>query len=233
VADVLHRIATALGRAARRAVPAARLLTPEQRLAAFAAVGLFVVLFLPWYQDTVILTGGSKLPQASESHTGWGSFSFVEAAVLLVSAGVLTLLFQRAEGRAFHVPGGDGGVITAAGVWTCMLVIWRIFDKQGASTQGRLVTSYGIEWGIFFALADAGFLVYSGLRIRAAHRPEPPLPGEDEPPAPPPRPAAPEEPATRPLQSLFPRPDRTADEGPEASDQLTIPLHRPGDEPRP
>ena len=98
--------------------------------------------------------------------------------MLLVAAGVLVLLFQRAEGRAFHVPGGDGGVIMAAGLWACVLIVWRMFDKQGASSHGADITSYGIEWGIFAALAIAGLLAYSGSRIRAAHVPEPPLPGE-------------------------------------------------------
>ena len=103
--------------------------------------------------------------------------------MLLVAAGVLILLFQRAEGRAFHLPGGDGGVIFAAGLWTCLLIVWRIFDKQGATTNGPSATTSGIEWGIFVALAAAAFLAYGGSRIRAAHRPEPPLPGEDEAPA--------------------------------------------------
>src|SRR5262249_3430187 len=115
----------------------------------------------------------------------------VEAAVLLVVAGILTLLFQRAEGKAFHLPGGDGGVITFAGFWTCVLIIWRIFDKQSASVHGPGATASGIEWGIFVALGVAVFLTYSGTRIRAAHSPEPPLPGERrEPPARPARPAA-------------------------------------------
>ena len=46
--------------------------------------------------------------------------------VLALAAGVLVLLFRRAEGRAFHLPGGDGAVITAAGLWACVLVIWRM-----------------------------------------------------------------------------------------------------------
>jgi hypothetical protein len=53
-----------------------------------------------------------------------------------------------------------------------------MFDKQGASSHGADITSYGIEWGIFAALGIAGVLAYSGSRIRAAHVPEPPLPGE-------------------------------------------------------
>ncbi len=63
-----------------------------------------------------------------------------------------------------------------------MLIVWRIFDKQVATTSGPSTTISGVEWGIFVALAAAAFLAYSGSRIRAAHRPEPPLPGEDKPP---------------------------------------------------
>jgi hypothetical protein len=113
----------------------------------------------------------------------------------LVAAGVLTLLFQRAEGKAFHIPFGDGGVITAAGAWSAVLIIWRIFDKQGGNAHGLNATTYGIEWGIFVALGVAILLLYAGSRIRAAHRPEPPLPGEPSPPAASPTPAAPVPPA--------------------------------------
>ena len=171
-----------LGSGAGRVSRAWRKLPPERRLAAGAAVGLFFTLFLPWYQDTVILSGSGRaanLRLTSASITGWGAFSFVEAAVLLVSAAVLALLFMRAEGRAFHIPGGDGAVISAAGAWTCVLIVWRIFDKEGGqSNHGQYLTSTGIEWGIFIALGVAGLLVYAGSRIKLAHEPEPPLPGE-------------------------------------------------------
>ncbi|HUA06860.1 MAG TPA: hypothetical protein VMB27_23345 [Solirubrobacteraceae bacterium] len=179
-AGAAHRV----GSGTTRLVRAWKALPNESRLAAYASLGLFLTLFLPWYQVTLIATAKTaKLQSASASITGWGAFSFVEAAVLIVAAGVLVLLFQRAEGRAFHLPGGDGGVITAAGLWTCVLIVWRIFDKQGATTNGPSATTSGIEWGIFIALAAGAFLAYSGSRIRAAHRPEPPLPGEDTAPA--------------------------------------------------
>ena len=173
-----------VGSGTSRLVRAWKALPNESRLAAYASGALFFTLFLPWYQVTLIAPAkAEKLQSASASITGWGAFSFVEAAVLIVAAGVLTLLFQRAEGRAFHLPGGDGGVILAAGLWTCLLIVWRIFDKQGATTSGPSATTSGIEWGIFVALGAAAFLAYAGSRIRAAHRPEPPLPGEDTAPA--------------------------------------------------
>ncbi len=167
-----------VGSGADRLSRAWRELATERRQAALAALGLFAALFLPWYQETVIATGGTRLQAARETLTGWAAFSFVEAAVLLVAAGVLTLLFMRAEGRAFHLPGGDGWVITAAGFWTCLLIVWRIFDKQGTGSQGQFATTSGVEWGIFVALAVAALLTYSGTRVRAAHQIEAPLPGE-------------------------------------------------------
>jgi hypothetical protein len=171
---MVDRVGAIFGRMTRiwRALPS------ERRLAAAAAIGLFATLFLPWYQETVIARGVTSLRSLSDSLTGWGAFSFVEAAVLLVAAGVLLLLFARAEGQAFHVPGGDGNVITVAGVWACVLIVWRMFDKQGTTGHRLYTTSSGIEWGIFVALAVAGLLAYAGTRIRLAHEPEPPLPGE-------------------------------------------------------
>jgi hypothetical protein len=235
---IIHWAGTLTGRVLR----VWRVLPHERRLAAFGAVGLFVTLFLPWYQETVIVPGSKGAASANASVTGWAAFSFVEAAVLLVAAGVLTLLFQRAEGRAFHLPGGDGWVITAAGGWACVLVIWRIFDKQTASVHGPGVSISGIEWGIFVALAGAAFLTYAGSRIRAAHQPEPPLPG-DEPAEVPgadrdvavPRPRRARRPA--PVRAPVPVPEdgdpvrRAApDWGPTASDELAGPAASKGRE---
>jgi hypothetical protein len=171
--------ATRVGSGAGRLIRAWRVMPRERRLAAYAALGLFVTMFLPWYQRQFFVVVGGRIAPGSDSQTAWAQFSFVEAAVLLVAVGVLTLLFQRAEGKAFHLPGGDGWVITAAGCWTCVLIIWRIFDKQGGNAHGQNATTYGIEWGIFVALGVAAVLAYAGSRIRAAHRPEPPLPGDD------------------------------------------------------
>ncbi|MGA2927610.1 MAG: hypothetical protein ABSG43_16755 [Solirubrobacteraceae bacterium] len=162
-----HRI----GSGASRTVRAWRVIGPDRRLAACAAIGIFVTLFLPWYQETLFANGSQKLQSATASITGWGAFSFVEAALLLIAAGVLTLLFRRSEGRGLRLPGGDGWVIMAAGVWSCALIVWRMFDKQGGAVHGQVASTYGIEWGIFVALAVAAFMAYSGARIRAAGRP--------------------------------------------------------------
>jgi hypothetical protein len=164
-----------------------RALGPEQRLAAYAAIALLLYMFLPWYEKNVIPPGGNRLQ--NDSVSAFGVLTFVEAAVFLVSAGVLVLLFARAERRAFHLPGGDGTVIFGAGLWAALLLFYRVFDRPDVKGAGGTV---GIQWGFFVAFVAAGALAYAGRRIRAAHRPEPPLPYERaEAPQPPSRPPMP------------------------------------------
>jgi hypothetical protein len=146
----------------------------DRRLAAAAAIALFVTMFLPWYQQNAVVTAAKSQPLVSRNLNAFQVFSFVEAAVLLVAVAVLFLLYARAEGRDFRLPGGDGAVVLAAGVWTALLLVLRLFDKPGI-TQHGVAANVGIQWGIFFALAAAGLLAYTGSRMRAAQRPEPPL----------------------------------------------------------
>jgi hypothetical protein len=149
-------------------------LEPEQRLAALAAVALFVSMFLPWYQQNAVVTASRAQPLVSRNLDAFAVFSFVEAAVLLVAAAVLALLIARAEEREFHLPGSDGAIVMIAGAWTVLLLVLRLFDKPGISSHG-VAANVGIQWGIFFALAAAGALTYAGARMRAADRPEPPF----------------------------------------------------------
>jgi hypothetical protein len=106
-----------------------RLLNFEQRTAAVGAVLLIVSTF--------------------------GPFSFVEAAIVLVAAAVLLLLRRRAQGRDFHIPFGDGVMIAAAGAWTGLLIVVRLFDKPLGQN--------------LLALVCAAILVLAGLRERAKH----------------------------------------------------------------
>ncbi len=144
-----------------------RALTPEQRLAAVAALALLVTMFLPWYG----LQSLNRRTDAIYSHdiSAFGDVSFVEAAIFLVAAGVLAMLFARAEGSEFHLPGGDGTVVMVAGGWAALLIFYRVFSRPAG--DGYPV---GIEWGFFLAFVAAGALFYAGWRMRAGGRPEPP-----------------------------------------------------------
>ena len=211
------RMSERRGGALARAGRAWRALAPEGRLAAFAALGLFVTMFLPWYQRTR-RQGRARRP--TSDLTAFGVFSFVEAAVLLVALGVLALLFARAERRAFHLPGGDGAVVMGAGAWVALLLVWRLFDKPGVDDGGANV---GVQWGIFFALARRRRCSPTPARACGARRPARAAPRRarappTEVPPPPPRRARP------PTRVLPPERPRRRARPPMPEDQLTIPL---------
>jgi hypothetical protein len=150
-----------------RMIDAWRALSAEQRLAAAASLGLFVAMFLPWYQQNAV---AQKTGLESRNLDAFQVFSFVEAAVLLVSVSVCFMLFARGEGRQFQLPGGDGVVVLAAGLWAALLLVLRLFDKPGISSNG-VAANVGVQWGIFFALGAAGLLAYAGQRMRRPHGP--------------------------------------------------------------
>jgi hypothetical protein len=133
MAEFLRSTLAELGRIVRTF----RLLNAEQRTAAVGAVLLVVSTF--------------------------GPFSLVEAAEILVAAGVLALLRARALGKRFHLPFGDGTVIAAAGFWAGALIVVRLFDRPLGQN--------------LLALACAAILVLAGARERAK-RPPDDLPAE-------------------------------------------------------
>ena len=124
---------------AQRVLSALRALNFEQRVAAAAALLLVVSTF--------------------------GPFSFVEAAEVLLALGVLALLFARGEGRAFHLPFGDGTIIAGAGLWAAALIVVRLFDRSLGQN--------------LLALACAALLFLAGARERAKHPPDD-LPDEEQ-----------------------------------------------------
>jgi hypothetical protein len=146
-----------------------RAMEPEQRLAAGASLGLVISMFLPWYSKTVVFPQSSHATRTSLN--AFQAFSFVEAAVLLVSAGVLVALVARAERRNFQLPGSDGATVVAAGAWTALLIFYRLLDKPGLQSSARVASiDVGVEWGIFIALLLAIGLAYAGTRMRGAQR---------------------------------------------------------------
>lgn len=162
-----------------------RTLTHDQRLAALACGLLFATMLLPWYTRDATAVVKGELQKQQDTLTAFGSFSFVEAAVLVVSIGVLVLLFHRGERRAFHLPGGDGTVILAAGVWVCVLVFYRFVDNKDGSISGFTSVDYGVTWGIFVTFLCGALLAYAGMRLRESSV-EPPLPAAGGPPPDPP-----------------------------------------------
>ncbi|HEV7493867.1 hypothetical protein [Baekduia sp.] len=153
-------------------------LVSEQRVVVLAAALVLVSMLLPWYSKTTNGVTRAGLSATHEAKIAIFVPSFVEASIFLVAIAILVLMFFRGEGSAFHLPFGDGLVVTAGGAWVGFLVFYRFIDQPAGGKTNNLVYSYDLSWGIFFGLLAAAFLIYAGTRLRLARVAEPPLPGE-------------------------------------------------------
>lgn len=135
------------------------------KLAAIAGIVLLISFFLPWYEKSVIPTGAKEF--ATQSLSAFGAFTWVEAALLLVDAAVLLLLYLRSTGRRVELPASDGTMIAIAGGWMVILLIVRVFDRPSVTGTGA---SVGLQWGLLLAMAAAGAMLASGLATRALER---------------------------------------------------------------
>ena len=144
-------------------------------------------MLLPWYQQTGFVTRpDGTSTELSASLNAFQSWGFVEASILLVAIGVIALCAARADLRAFHLPGGDGIVLMAAGAWVMFLIFYRQIDRPTGNDSGVLRpvgspswSAVGVDWGIFVAFLLGAVIVYAGWRMHAHHRPEPLLDGDD------------------------------------------------------
>jgi hypothetical protein len=151
-------------------------IAPAYRRAGVIALLLFATMFLPWYTRSEVARSKKtgELVQTDATFRAFQSFSFVEAAILLVAIAVLALIFVRGQKRPFHLPGGDGLMIAAGGAWVCFLVAYRFIDNKEGNPSDILVSvDYGVTWGIFVTFLVGLLLLHAGLRIRAAHIAEP------------------------------------------------------------
>jgi hypothetical protein len=156
------------------------LLDDGHKLAAVAGAVLLVSLFLPWYEKSLVPAGSKEF--VSQSLSAFGAFTWVEAALLLVDASVLLLLWLRSTDRRVELPAGDGAMIALAGGWMVVLLLVRVFDRPSVTGNGA---SVGLQWGLLIAMAAAGAMLASGLAIRAIEHataaPRDPAPPTDEP----------------------------------------------------
>ena len=148
-------------------------LAPEYRRAGVISVLLFLTLFLPWYTRKAEREVDGEFVNGDATLSAFQSFSFVEAAILLVAVSVLALLYVRGQKRPFHLPGGDGSVIAAGGAWVCFMVAYRLIDKEPNGDTPYLSAVYGVTWGIFVTFFVGLLLLHAGLKIRSAGIAEP------------------------------------------------------------
>lgn len=135
---------------------------PGVRLAAIGALIVLASLFMPWYGVHV---------QAFQviSESAFGTFGGAVLALLLTTGAALYLAFRAAAGYVPPRPLSTGGVIIAAGVWSCALVGLLALDRPEQILGNHDVD---VHFGLFVGLGGALAMVVGGLRIRVRKSPQ-------------------------------------------------------------
>ena len=132
-----------------------RSLGAHERLAAIGVGIVAVSLLLPWYGVT--FAGLVRTPASSAG--------FLELAIVLTLVATGYLIVRSEGGPAFPRPLHTGTLIAAAGVWTGVLVGYRMIDPPDLGIFGAAY-GVGLRYGIFVGLGGAVLIVVGGLRCR-------------------------------------------------------------------
>jgi hypothetical protein len=188
-------------------------LSRGEQIAGFAAVLLFVDMFLNWYGASVTIAGRTF----GDDFNAWQSFGTTDILIFLTVLAALAMVGTRAMGRSEDVPLSLPMVVAALGAFTTLIVFWRIINQPGnndvvnvdfgaylglllliALTYGALQAGGGMEMArVEPAVATAG-AVGDPAPPPPVPDPAPPSPTPDPAPAPAPEPEPPTPPAPAP-----------------------------------
>jgi hypothetical protein len=136
-------------------------------VAAASGVALLVSLFLPWYRPEVCIARYAEVLRGEtdcQTFTGWESLAAIDVLLALVAASGVLLAVVTAAQKVPAVPIALSALVTIAGMFGVLLVLFRLADLPDGAT--------GREGGLWLGLAGAAGIVAGGfMAMRDEMRP--------------------------------------------------------------
>jgi hypothetical protein len=131
-----------------------RLRTGE-RIAAGAALLLFIDLFLKWYGVDIGQAFGAfaNSVEVDTSVSAWKAFDFTDILLFLVVLVTVALVALQASGSSLRVPVSKSAIIAALGAIATVWVLWRLINEPGPNKLVDL--KIGAYLGLLFAAGIA------------------------------------------------------------------------------
>jgi hypothetical protein len=135
-------------------------------IAAGGGLLLIISLFLEWYSASA---PENSLIDISFGVSGWQVLGFIDILLFLIGVAAIALAVLRAMGMIDRVPVPAGLLLLGLGALATLLVLFRILDIPGPTTDG-----VGRSFGVFVALIAAlATLVGGWLSWNEEGRPSP------------------------------------------------------------
>jgi len=173
--------------------------SPGEKIAAVAAVLLFISMFFAWFGFENVANElsdqfGVDVGASSFTFNAWESFDFIDLVLTVAILAAVGTAFVRASDAVVDLPLNPA--VAVLGGLATLLVLYRVIDPPGGSDR---------EWGVFLGLILSAAVAYGGYkameeegasfsgaadRLSGGGPGDPPPPPSSTPPPPPPPPGS-------------------------------------------
>jgi hypothetical protein len=182
-------------------------LSPGEKIAGGSAIALFIFMFFNWFGAEVSGVSGFSGSVSGEAGNAWDTLDFIPIVLLITVIAALVMVGLRLADSVYEPPVPMSTLVTALGVISVLLILFRIIDPPTFASFGGVSVDATLSVGIFLGLIAAGGIAYGGYSTMreegitfgdAADRlssggstPPPPQQPSSQAPPPPPPPSSP------------------------------------------
>jgi hypothetical protein len=137
-------------------------LSPGEKIAGGSAILLFVFMFFDWFGVEVSGVGGFSGSVPGEGGSAWNALEFIPIILVIAIVAALVMAGLRLADSTAEPPVPMSIVVTALGVVSVLLILFRIVDPPSFGSFGGVSVDATLSVGIFLGLIAAGGIAYGG-----------------------------------------------------------------------
>jgi hypothetical protein len=133
-----------------------------ERVAAIAAILLFVFMFFEWFGVEVSGVGGFSGSISGSGGNAWDALDFIPIVLVLTVLAALAMAGLRLADSDFEPRVPISVLVTVLGVVSALLILFRIVFPPTFADFGGVSVEATRSLGIFLGLIAAGGIAYGG-----------------------------------------------------------------------
>jgi len=137
-------------------------LSPGEKISGGSAILLFVFMFFDWFGVEVSGVGGFSGSVPGEGGSAWEALEFIPIILVIAIVAALVMAGLRLADSPAEPPVPMSTIVTALGVISVLLILFRIVDPPTFASFGGVSVDATLSVGIFLGLIAAGGIAYGG-----------------------------------------------------------------------
>jgi hypothetical protein len=133
-----------------------------EKIAAVSAILLFIFMFFEWFGVEVSGAGGFSGTISGDGGNAWDTLDYIPIVLVITIVAALGLAALRLTDSAYEPPVPMSTVVTVLGVFSVLLILFRIVDPPSFASFGGVSVDATLSIGIFLGLISAAGIAYGG-----------------------------------------------------------------------